>query len=102
MYARIAERLDEVDDQHRTDHIRNRLGFLADDGGVDEVEKICDEHAGETPRDLSSERHNILPRRPELRRDLRRRHKVQDDNASGDECYKQGRDEVHADSPKND
>ena len=63
MQARIAERLDEVDDQHTTDHVRNRLGLFADEDGVDEVEKIRDEHAGEPPGDLSSQRHNILPRR---------------------------------------
>ena len=101
MHARIAERRDEVDDQYRTDHIRNRLSLLADESEVDDVESVSDKHTGETPDDFSSERRNLLTRCPELFRYLRRRHEVHDDANTHDKSDKKSRHKVHAGSPEN-
>ena len=102
MRARIAERRDEIDYYDGTDHVRNRLGLLADESKVDDVENISDKHTSETPDEFSSERHNILPRRPELLRYLHRSYEVHDDAATHDKCDKKSRHKVHAGSPEND
>ena len=98
----MAERLDEVEYQHRTDHIRNRLGLLADESTVDYVENVSDKYAGETPGDFSSELRNMLTGCPELCRNLHRRHEVQDEAKAHGKSEKKIRDKVHAGSPKND
>ena len=96
MYARIAERRDEVDDQYRTDHIRNRLSLLADESEETDVENVSDKHTGETPGELSSERRNLLSRCPEFCRYFRRCHEIRDDANSCEECDQKSRHKVHA------